>query len=232
MEIKRVIVPFEKKAISEAGDFEGYGSTFGDVDFGGDAVIKGAFSRTLSEWKTKGQLPLMPWYHNMVQPIGDWLEMEEDDMGLFVKGKLWIEGSKRIDSAVMVHNLLTGTGPKGMSIGYATRESEYVEIEGKSVRNLIDVDLMELSIVPFGMNPNAIVTNAKSRFRDEDGELKEKRDFERVLREAGLSRKEAKAFLSKGWAGLPRDEGEGEADENEIAEIKETLKNIFHSLKG
>ena len=231
MEIKRITIPFQRKAVTEAGAFEGYGSTFGNVDFGGDVVEKGAFLKSLNAWKSKDQLPLMPWYHNTNHPIGDWLEMYEDEKGLFVKGKLWVEGSKRIDSAVMAHNLITGTGPKGMSIGYVTNESEMVDMDGKRVRRLLDLDLMELSIVPFGMNDQAVVTSAKNLFKDETGELKDIRAFEKILREAGLSRTEAKALLAKGFSGVCRDDDSEDLAKKAEAETKKALQEILHSLK-
>ena len=47
-EIKRL--PFEVKSLSEEGDFfifEGYASTFGNVDLGDDIIVNGAFSKSL-----------------------------------------------------------------------------------------------------------------------------------------------------------------------------------------
>ena len=209
--MKRAVVKFECKALDQLGEFEGYGSTFGNVDFGRDMVMPGAFTESLKDWTQKNQFPLLPWYHDMATPIGDWLEMREDEKGLYVKGSLWVQEGKRIDKATAAHNLLNGTGPKGLSIGYSVDESSDEVMNGERVRLLKKVTLWEVSVVPFGMNPQAVVTNAKRLVSDEG--LEEKAEFEKVLRDAGLSRKQAKTFISGGYSALLRDaETEGDAD--------------------
>ncbi len=40
----RFIVALETKADASTGEFEGYGAIFGNVDLGGDVIIKGAFA--------------------------------------------------------------------------------------------------------------------------------------------------------------------------------------------
>ena len=47
MEIKKLSCPFELKAISDDGVFEGYGAVFGNEDSQGDIIVKGAFAKTL-----------------------------------------------------------------------------------------------------------------------------------------------------------------------------------------
>ena len=230
METKRVTVHFDKKALNEAGEFEGYGSTFGNVDFGDDMVMAGAFEDDLKTWKSKGQLPMMPWYHDMRSPVGDWIEMSEDSKGLFVKGSLWVSGNKRIEAAVAVHNLFTGTGPKGLSIGFMIPEDgfEWIEQDNKLIRALKRIQLMEISPVPFGMNPEAIVTGAKSLLRDEEGNLRDKRAFEKLLCDSGLSKKEAMTFISKGFNAIQRD---AEKDKD-IADAEEALSLLLNVIKG
>jgi len=64
---------------------------FGVVDSYSDVVVRGAFTSSLSRWKEKGRLPAMLWQHQMSEPIGIYTEMREDDVGLYVKGRLLIE---------------------------------------------------------------------------------------------------------------------------------------------
>ena len=230
MEQKRIVIPFERKAVSQEGEFEGYGSTFGNEDFGGDVIEKGAFMETLSEWKGKGQLPMMPWFHDMKMPVGEWVSMAEDEHGLAVKGQLWL-GEKVTEASKMVHNLFTSNGPKGLSIGYSVNESSYEDLKTedgrmKTIRRIKSLSLFELSPVPFGMNPKALVTDAKSLMK-KDGELVTEREVERILRDAGLSNSEAKAFISKGFRALSRDD-----DSEEAKGILENLKNNISILKG
>lgn len=233
MERERIIVPFERKALDSEGVFEGYGSTFGNVDFGGDIIAKGAFLDSLAEWKEKEELPLMPWFHDTKMPVGDWLEMREDDVGLFVKGSLWL-GQKQIESSKMVHNLLTGTGPKGMSIGFTSQASDFKEIEMdgelRTIRVIKKAKLFELSIVPFGMNPNARVTSAKSLL-DEEGKLVDLKTFEKTLRDVGLSSTQAKIVVSKGYKALIRDVDRANDISNDTRDATVSMSEVLESIK-
>jgi len=238
MEIKRALIPFEIKADgdvnSDSGVFEGYGSTFGNIDFGADIVRQGAFAKSLDEWKSKNQLPQMLYYHESHNAIGDWIEMREDEKGLFVKGTLWVKGDRRIDDAVRSYNILRGTGPKGLSIGYVVKESRDVETVNGIVRELIEIELMEVSIAPFAMNDQAFVTNVKSLV-DIEGKVLSKRDVEKVLRDAGLSKRQSKAFIASGYEAIARDaNGDDEAknrdDSDRLAGVLEKLSNLSNRI--
>jgi len=213
MEIKRAVVPFIKEegdVSNDAGTFSGYGSVFNNVDLGGDIVLGGAFTKSLAGWREKGELPAMYGFHNSNNPIGDWLLMEEDSKGLRVKGELWVKGNKRIEQAVVAHNIMKGTGPKGLSIGYYAKEWEDIEFNGGMVRQLKEIELLEVSVVGFAMNPKAQVEAVKS------SKLLTKRDIEKVLRDAGLSKKQSMAFIATGYSALERDAGEkGEGNQSD-----------------
>ena len=61
--------PFEVKATAEENNiftFEGYASTFNNVDHGDDIVIRGAFSNSLAK---NSQVPIL-WQHQMSEVIG------------------------------------------------------------------------------------------------------------------------------------------------------------------
>lgn len=214
-ERKTIIVPFsEVKELEDTpGVFEGYGSTFGNVDLGNDRIVKGAFTDTLADFKANDQLPAMFYMHDWFEPVGDWTKMVEDTKGLAVEGALWVEGNKRgqtpIEKAAQARNQLRGTGPKGLSIGYAAREFDFeTDDDNRLIRNLTKVDLFEVSPVPFGMNPEALVTGAKG-FQGFAGALPTKKELERVLRDGGLSHRQAKAIVAEGFDGIDRDGDHG-----------------------
>ncbi len=224
---ERKVLAFDLKELDEArGTFKGYGSVFNNVDEGKDRVKPGAFDKTLKEFKEKGQLPAMFWFHNWDEPVGEWNRMVEDEKGLYVEGALWVEGNelgrKPIERSEQVRNLLTSNGPKGLSIGYGAEKYDF-EDEGDIglVRNLKEINLYEVSPVPYGMNPLATVTGAKGAWFV--GELPTKRELEKLLRDAGLSQREAKALISQGWSGFIRDD---EAD------LTEALKKLSNTVKG
>lgn len=173
--------------------FEGYLSTFGNVDHGGDIVVRGAFKRTLAEHKEADELPPMFWMHNPTTVPGKWLDMDEDDKGLFVKGEL-------ADTPLgnEMHVLLGMKAVRGMSIGYTVEERDW-DKEGH--RLLKDIELWEGSIVSMAMNPMASITASKSRlslkgeYVPESGEFKRK--LEEHLRDVGCSISVAKRLVAK-----------------------------------
>jgi len=241
MEIKRISCPLvEVKADGDANDasghFEGYASTFGNLDLGGDIIKAGAFQNSLAEWSMKGEMPFMLAYHDMDKAIGDWMEMREDEKGLFVRGRLWVHGDRRIEDAVRAYNILRGTGQKTMSIGYYVKDYEMQESERGSLRIIKEVELVEVSVVLQPMNPKARITSVKSLV-DSEGLILSKREVEKGLRDVGLSAKQAKAFIASGYDGLVRDakesvEGAGRDDQTGEAELIAQLKQLSQQLKG
>ena len=175
--------------------FSGYGSTFGNVDRVGDIVEKGAFAKSLDKHTADGTMPAMLLHHDMHRPIGVWTKMEEDEKGLAVEGKL----TKGVRDADEAYALLKDGALHSMSIGYRVVREEYDRKSG--VNHLHEISLHELSLVTIPANAAAIVGGVK----DDDG-IPNIRELERVLREAGLSRREAKAFLAEGFKALRSEE--------------------------
>ncbi|MCG2575193.1 HK97 family phage prohead protease [Acinetobacter sp. ME22] len=218
MEIKHLNVPLEIKSVSETGEFEGYGSVFGVEDSYGDAVMKGAFLRSLTEWTAKGRLPSMLWQHKMSEPIGIYTEMKEDEHGLYVKGRLLIDDDPLAKRAY-AHLKAGSLG--GLSIGYILRDYEYDKSLG--IYKLKDIDLWEVSLVTFPANEEAQVTNVKTMLQN--GETPSPSNVEKALREAlGFSRTQAKAFMAKGYSAL--NQRDVDLDQDALQSLKD-LKNIF-----
>lgn len=157
----------EIKSVDDSEDyfiFEGYASTFGNVDRGDDIIVRGAFTETISELeknatpilgtKYKKMMPAL-WQHDWAQPIGSFIEMAEDEKGLFVKALLpkdddFVKGR-------VIPQMKAGS-ISDMSIGFMIVEHSYE----KSIRKLEKVELYETSLVTIPMNPKAKVTNFKS----------------------------------------------------------------------
>ena len=158
MDLDKLVTEFlEIKSLDEEGTFEGYGSVFGNVDEGKDVCVKGCFGRSLSEHQKSSTMPAMYWMHDKKLPIGEWQEMVEDEKGLRVKGKLWINSG--IPEAERAYKMLKSNGPKGLSIGFKTKKATYDQKKG--VRNIEDTDLYEVSVVGHGMNKKAQVFAVK-----------------------------------------------------------------------
>jgi len=227
-EHKSMTVRCEIKGVNDKGEFEGYGSVFGNIDLGYDVVEKGAFADSLKVYKEKGQMPALLWSHDVKQPIGEWLEMSEDEHGLKVKGVLWVKGNtlgrEPIAEAEQARNMMMSNGPKGLSIGYWTVDAAFEKRDDEHVTVLKTLALMEVSPVVFAMNPEASVTGAKSIDTDNI------REVEHGLKSLGFSAKEAKTIISEGYKALSRDGAA--SDRDDLTELMASQKKQNDLLKG
>ena len=189
----------ELKDMTDAGTFTALGSTFGNVDQGGDIVEPGAFKQSLA-----GKQPKMLWQHNSDWVIGKWTAAAETKQGLEMEGQLLLghdkNGNQNNPRAFEAYEALKAGAITDMSIGYVPIDWDRKD----GVRHLKEIDLWEVSVVTFGMNELAKVTGVKGRVMR--GETLTKRDLETFLCDAGLSRKNAKGLIARGFDGLiPRD---------------------------
>ncbi|USE84336.1 HK97 family phage prohead protease [Acinetobacter tibetensis] len=207
----------EIKAVQEDGFFSGYGAVFGNVDWYNDVILPGAFTASLQKWKSKKKLPPVLWNHNDSEPIGIYTNIYEDEKGLFVEGKLLIDDVPRAKST---HALLKAGAIDGLSIGYSTKKANQ---QGNGIRELIEVDIGEISIVTQPANDRSLITSVKSKL--DEGELPTLPEFEKFLRESGFSKSQSTAIASKGLRSLLSE------SEEEIKEAK-SISNALNILKG
>lgn len=194
MNIEYISVPLELKSL-EAGEFEGYGSTFGNVDLGGDVVMKGAFKDSLARYKSEGEWPQMFWMHRPDQIPGMWLDMAEDDKGLWNKG-MFLPTTVGNDVKV----LMKAKAVKTLSIGYTIESQDDYEYRD-AARLLYQVNLWEVSPVSMAMNPKARISAVKARLHSMGKSLPDiKRELEQWFRTKGLSKSEAVTLASRALA--------------------------------
>lgn len=210
MDLKYLERPFEIKAVEDNGVFEGFGSVFGNVDSYKEIVAPGAFAESLAGWKAAGRLPPVLWQHRSGEPIGPYLAMEEQAVGLHVKGQLLVDDVQRAKEA---RALMKAKAVNGLSIGFVTREDSYDRVSG--IRTLKKVDLWEVSVVTFPANPAAQISSVKSAI----DALETVRDAEAFLRDVGrLSNAQAAAFIGR-FKSLS-----GQRDSDELDELVSALK--------
>ena len=217
---KRLDAQLKIKSISEEGEFSGYGSVFGVEDSYGDVVVSGAFEESLKEWKEKGRLPSMLWQHNRSEPIGIYTKIEEDDQGLYVEGKLLIDGDCLAQRA---HAHLKPGSISGLSIGYNLGANGWRWDSEKEVFILSKIDLWEVSLVTFPSNDEARVEEVKSLLQH--GEMPSKRLVEKHLRDVGLSQQQAKAFIADGYSGIAH------RDDGESVELVKSINSLISRLR-
>lgn len=137
------------------GIIRGYGSYFDKVDQQSDIIAKGAFTKTIRAWERSGKKPKMLWQHQSHRPIGIWTHLYQDNYGLYVEGRLAL-GVKFANEAYI---LLKEGVLDGLSIGFRTIEA--VQDTQRKARLILDLDLIEISLVTFGANPLARVHGVK-----------------------------------------------------------------------
>lgn len=186
MKTKHLTVPFEIKAVSDDGLFTGYASVFEELDSYRDVVKPGAFAKTLADWAAKNRRVPVLWQHNGASPIGVFSEIREDSVGLYVEGRLNLD----VQQGREAYALLKQGALSGLSIGYSVVRDETDSKSG--VRRLFEVRLYEASLVTFPAADSARVQNVKSI---ED--MQSLSDGEECLRDAGFSKSQAVAFVSR-----------------------------------
>ncbi len=144
----------EIKSIGADGTFEGYASVFGVIDSQRDRVHAGAFKASIKAREKPVQLL---WQHQWDKPIGVITSLFEDARGLYLKGKLLLE----VEQAREAYALLKAGVVRGLSIGYSVKRSRRNPDSG--VRELLDLNLWEISLVTQPANEAALVTVVKSR---------------------------------------------------------------------
>ena len=119
--------------------FAGYASVFDRVDRGGDVVRSGAFAASL---RARQAVPLL-WQHRPGVPIGTIETLAEDARGLRVVARV----THAAAAGLVARGALTG-----LSFGYRVRA-----VRGSDPRELLALDLAEVSLVAMPMQPLARV---------------------------------------------------------------------------
>jgi HK97 family phage prohead protease len=196
------------------GTFEGYGSVFGNKDLGNDVIEKGAFEKSLKSRKPQNVKLL--YQHKSDMPIGVFDEIKEDEHGLVVKGRLAL----KTQAGAEAYELLKMGALDGLSIGFRVNPKEVSYDRRANKRIIKEVDLMEVSLVTFPMNPQATVRSVK-------GEEISIREWENGMRDAfSLSRSEAK------MAAKAVTDAFSQRDVDSNVELVDAIKNLTLTLKS
>lgn len=202
--LSRKSYPMEIKQISDEGYFSGYGSVFDVVDDWDDVIVRGAFAETL-----QSKTPVMLWQHDSAEPIGVYERVYEDEIGLWVEGRLLLDLEKGREAYILLKNRAI----RGLSIGFLPIAWEDEMRNRKKIRVLKSIDLWEVSLVTFPANKKAVVD-----------EVKTVRGLENFLRDVGFSRAEAKVALAAIRADSQRDA--------EAEEAKKAALNLISKMRG
>lgn len=209
--------------VDDDGVFEGYGSVFGNMDRGRDIVQAGAFTKSL-QTRPADKVKML-WQHRADMPIGVWTEMREDSKGLYCKGRILSD----VKSGQEALSLMKAGAVDGLSIGYRVMSDDYDR--DTRTRVIKEAELHEISVVTFPMNEAATVTGVKA-----DELLCSPKLLERALRDhLGLSMKEAKVFMAKGYTALSQfreDAGKAAPRDAESTVLLDALKGLSDRIQA
>lgn len=162
MEIKHKSTPIHFKASGEEGVIEAIVSVFGNVDSYGEAVMPGAFAKSLAN-----KLPKGVWAHEWSDPICTTIEARElmpyDPMlpdsikglgGLYVKMQFYPDIQDSWEAYLKIKNGLYDE----FSIGYSVKNYQIVD----GIIQLTELDLYEYSPVLIGANRLTALLSVKS----------------------------------------------------------------------
>lgn len=158
---KHALARWGTKAVSaKERTFEGLLSTW-ELDFGGDVIRRGAFKRTLDDWRSSGRIiPLIDnhRYSSVTDVVGKLLDAKETAEGLWTK---W--GVVEDDRGDQVLTRVEGDFVDGLSIGYRAVKIEIPSDEEQRsgiYRHLHEVELREGSVVIWPMNDGSRVDSS------------------------------------------------------------------------
>ena len=126
----------------------GYASIFGVPDSGGDVVLRGAFA------SAGKPVPLL-WQHDSREPVGIVEAVSEDARGLRITARV-IDAGRGATAAALVR----AGAMDGLSFGYRVKAARADRVRG--VRELARLELVEVSLVTFPMQPLARVLGFSS----------------------------------------------------------------------
>jgi uncharacterized protein len=208
MEMDFKIIPVEIKAEGDGSTGRGIGNAFHTLDSVNEIVAPGAFIETIPQFLSVGFIGGLN--HNWNEPIGKPTDAEEVKIGLQVD---WLLSNTAHGKDVKT--LLVDGVVKKLSIGYRVLGSEYLETEDAvkdywksqgykpdaedkaravhGARLLTKLHLYEVSPVTVPANRHSDITRVKQYNIREFTSLS---DYDKLLREAGLSRTETADFMN------------------------------------
>ena len=158
-------------------EFSGYAVLWDSVNSHGEKFVKGAFTDYINAVKAEAMRCHMYYNHGYqllyIDPkyamrVGKWLELEEDDLGFKVSGRITPKHSLGND----VRSMLEDETIDGLSIGFYRPDPMDVEDKGDYVE-IRRVSLYEISVCDEPSDRNARITDADVRNINTEDDLKQ-----------------------------------------------------------
>ena len=148
------------KADKESRKVSFYAAAFGNIDSDGDVLVRGAFAKSIQEHGPQSNSQQKIAYlfqHDMKNPIGRIIRMEEDEKGLYVEAE--IDNISEGDRVLTQYQ--SGTlNQHSIGFRYIWDKVEYDETTEAFI--VKEVQLWEVSVVTLGANENTPFMGMKS----------------------------------------------------------------------
>ena len=225
METKQILnLGMEIKEVDDKSmTFTAIGSVAGVKDSDGDIIENGAFDDVVIEANKSNKFPKLLYQHDRRSVLGIISGIRVET--LLGKDVLYFDG--KISNTTLgkdVYILLKDKAIFECSIGFYIKEYTNIDpskpYDGKSITKIRKIP--EISLVTFPSNEDATVVNVKQK-----DDIIDVRVLEKHLREANLSRNEAKAIIS---GGIPKLKSQREADTSKEDTLK-AFNDVLCALK-
>ena len=176
--------------------FEGYAVKWDSINLHGEKFARGAFAEMITAFNDDAKTVHMYYNHgwrnmfdlNAAMRVGRWIEFEEDDIGLRVKGEL----TQGLPLATAVAAMMRHLTVDGLSICfYNPTEMDYEEQDGHIL--IKRADLFEISVVDEPSDRSARVNRQSETINN----LADERDACDMLTKLGLDQADARHFITK-----------------------------------
>lgn len=178
-EIEFKTFAFQEIKAEDSGRFSGYASAYAK-DLQGDRISPGAFAQTIKD--KRGQVPILYQHDHDRMPLGVSTGLAEDGKGLHLDGQLFTNTTDGNNAYELLKAAADIGYRMGMSIGFNVLQWDFDADD--ATRTIKEINLWEVSLTPFPAQPKAYVSDVKTV-----------RTFERYLRDADISRTDAKRLM-------------------------------------
>lgn len=209
-----------RASVNDEGIFEGYLSTYGDVDSYRTYFMPGAWDKSIERFNSGEVIPVL-WSHDRKMPIGKFTELKSDDKGLWGRGKLTLEDPQ----AKIAYAHMKDGSVMGLSVGFEMDYDNVIYNRLLDALGIAEADLFECSVVVFPSNTNAKITNFKSQNHDH-GENKMEGSIAETIEKMNA------AIENLRTAQTAQNDAEISKRDAEISDLKKQIAQLSNPING
>lgn len=209
-----------RASVNDEGIFEGYLSTYDDVDSYGTYFMPGAWDKSIERFNSGEVIPVL-WSHDRSKPIGKFTELKSDDKGLWGRGKLTLEDPQ----AKIAYAHMKDGSVMGLSVGFEMDYDNVIYNRLLDALGIAEADLFECSVVVFPANTNAKITNFKSQTHDH-GENKMEGSIAETIEKMNA------AIENLRTAQTAQNDAEISKRDAEISDLKKQIAQLSNPING